>query len=59
MALTTTQASMTTTAQEMYSAAAGIRSRASALEHDHQQFSGDITSMVGFRVRRRSCQSWY
>ncbi len=49
MALTTAaQASMTTTAQEMYSAAAGIRSRASALEHDHQQFSGDITSMVGF-----------
>lgn len=41
------QPSGTTTAQEMFAAAAGIRSRASTLEHDQQQLSGEITSMLG------------
>lgn len=47
MALTTAQSSGTTTAQEMFAAATRIRSRASALGHDQQQLSGEITSMVG------------
>lgn len=47
----------TTTSQEMFAAADGIRSRASALEADQQQFSGSLASMVGLDFDGAAAQS--
>ena len=47
----------TTTSQEMFAAADGIRSRASALEADQQQFSGSLASMVGLYFDGAAAQS--
>ncbi|MDK4234944.1 alpha/beta hydrolase [Corynebacterium propinquum] len=47
----------TTTSQEMFAAADGIRSRASALEADQQQFSGSLASMVELDFDGAAAQS--
>ena len=47
----------TTTSQEMFATADGIRSRASALEADQQQFSGSLASMVGLDFDAAAAQS--
>lgn len=47
----------TTTSQEMFAAADGIRNRASALEADQQQFSGSLASMVGLDFDGAAAQS--